>query len=194
MTDLDTRRPEFAVGMRGYDRIQVDEYIDRLQNMLREAELRAHSAESGDAFSAHRTVGPRVSEIFELAEAEANEVCEQIKQQATEMRAKAQSEAERMMSTARRGADKAAAKSRKQHQTLVDELEQERVQLREHVAQLEQRKAALLDDLRRIHEALGSVAGLAPPMAGGLTQAPENVEAAEVETTVERVPLREAAA
>jgi DivIVA domain-containing protein len=201
MTDLDTRRPEFAVALRGYDRIQVDEYVDRLQDMLAAAEQRAKSTEAGSAWGAHADIGPRVSEIFEVAAAEANEVCEQIKRQAQEMRTKAQTEAENMMSTAQRTAKRAVAQSRQEHQALADELEAEREQIRAHVAELEQRKAMLLQELRRIHEALGSVAGLAPDVAGELPPASGDSKAdgpasedPGTEVTMEQVSLRRAAA
>jgi DivIVA domain-containing protein len=41
MTELDTRNPEFSVGIRGYDRAQVDEYVDDLKRLLADAERSA---------------------------------------------------------------------------------------------------------------------------------------------------------
>jgi DivIVA domain-containing protein len=45
MTDR-PERPEFATSMDGYDRCQVDEYIDRLRAIVADAEDRARAAES----------------------------------------------------------------------------------------------------------------------------------------------------
>ena len=74
MNAITSDRPEFATAIRGYDRPQVDDYIDRMLHLVAEAEDRARAAESELEFSRHSTVGPRVTEIFELAIAEAKEI------------------------------------------------------------------------------------------------------------------------
>jgi hypothetical protein len=83
MTDLDRRQPEFAIAIRGYDRLHVDEYIERLQKLVSEAEERARAAETNGEFSSHASVGPRISEIFELASAEARELHEKAEREST---------------------------------------------------------------------------------------------------------------
>src|SRR5437773_5277693 len=42
----DQALPEFAVAMRGYDRLQVDEYIEGLNRWLEEAQTRMGEAEA----------------------------------------------------------------------------------------------------------------------------------------------------
>ncbi len=84
MTDLDTRRPEFTIGIRGYDRTQVDEYVEYLKNLIVEADERARDAETEYVFDEHAAVGPRVAEIFALAEAEARELRERVGTDATQ--------------------------------------------------------------------------------------------------------------
>jgi cell division septum initiation protein DivIVA len=74
MTELDARNPEFTVGIRGYDRAQADEYVDYLQRLVADAERRARDAEAEFEFDEHAAVGPRIAEIFALAEAEARDL------------------------------------------------------------------------------------------------------------------------
>ena len=79
MTELAPTRPEFAASIRGYDRMQVENYVDRLQSLLAEAEERTRAAEAELEFSRHATVGPRVAQIFDLAVEESKELRERIK-------------------------------------------------------------------------------------------------------------------
>src|SRR5258708_38312316 len=73
-TDLPKPQPEFTAAIRGYDRVQVDEYVERLHLLLGDAEERVRAAEDDLEFSRHATVGPRVSQIFDLAVAESQEL------------------------------------------------------------------------------------------------------------------------
>ena len=88
-------RPEFATSIRGYDRVQVDDYIERLSEIAEDAEERARVAEAELEFSLQAIVGPRVAQILELAAEEGRE-----------LRARMQAEADRMRYEAR--ADEAA--------------------------------------------------------------------------------------
>jgi DivIVA domain-containing protein len=138
MTNLKTRTPEFAMGRRGYDRAQVDEYIDQLRRLVAGAEARARDAESEYVFDEHAAVGPRIAEIFALAEAEAREIT----------------------TTARRSAGELRERVEREHVVMFAELEQERERIRDEVAVLERRKAEAIGELHRLREVLGEAAGI----------------------------------
>src|SRR2546423_12282393 len=98
MTERTATFPEFAIVLRGYDRIQVDDYIDKLDDMVAEArsrveqaELRAEQAERESMTLRQRTrrleeaqtsapprdagdLGARVAKVLELADHEADEL------------------------------------------------------------------------------------------------------------------------
>jgi DivIVA domain-containing protein len=138
MPDLKTRSPEFATGLRGYDRAQVDDYIDQLRRLLADAEARAHDAEAEYVFDEHAAVGPRIAEIFALAEAEAREITATARQSAGDLRQRVERE----------------------HVVMFAELEQERERIRDEVAVLERRKAEAIGELHRLRELLGEAAGV----------------------------------
>jgi cell division septum initiation protein DivIVA len=160
MSDLNKANPEFTISIRGYDRIQVDEYIQRLHGLLDEAAERTRAAESELEFSRHTTVGPRVSEIFELAVAEAKEIRARVEEEGRTRLATAGQEADELIETAHREADEVAARARREYDEMVAEMEAERDRASAEVSRLEQQRAQLLGELRRLHEALGIVANL----------------------------------
>lgn len=145
MTDLDTKNREFATGLRGYDRAEVDAYIDHLERRLADAEARAQDAQAEYVFDQHAAVGPRIAEIFALAEAEAREVT----------------------TTARRNAGELRERVEREHVVMFAELEQERERIRDEVAVLERRKAEAIGELHRLRELLGEAAGV----TGNVTEA-----------------------
>lgn len=161
MSDLNKANPEFTISIRGYDRIQVDDYIQRLHGLLDEAAERTRAAESELEFSRHTTVGPRVSEIFDLAVAEAKEMRARVEEEERTRLAAAGRQADELIETARREADEVAARARREYEEMVAEMEAERDRASAEVTRLEQQRARLLGELRRLHEALGSVANLA---------------------------------
>jgi cell division septum initiation protein DivIVA len=158
MSDLDKTHPEFTISIRGYDRIQVDDYIQRLSVLLAEATERARAAESELEFSRHMTVGPRVSQIFELAVAEAKELRARVEEEERTRLETARQQAEEIIETARRAADEVAAESQRQYDAMVAKMDAEREVATAVVNRLEDQKAQMLAELRRLHEALGRVA------------------------------------
>jgi cell division septum initiation protein DivIVA len=169
MSDLKKSHPEFTIAIRGYDRLQVDEYIQRLHELLDEADERTRTAESELEFSRHMTVGPRVSEIFELAVAEAKEMRERVDEDERTRLAAARQQADALIEEARRAADDLAAQSRREYDEMVADREAERERAIAEVTQLEHQKAQMLADLRRLHDALGSVANLGGLVTDGAT-------------------------
>ena len=160
MTALEPRNPEFTVGLRGYDRTQVDRYIEYLQGLVDEADQRARDAQTDYIFDEHAAIGPRVAEIFALAEAEARELRERVATEATQLVSEARTEAEAIVDAAERSARAVSERTRHDHAELLDELEAERDRIRDEVAELEQRETEAIGQLNRLREALAEVAGL----------------------------------
>ena len=154
MSDPALEPPEFALAMRGYDRQQVDEYVSRLQTLVAEAEERARAAEAGGP----ATVGPRVTQIFDLALAESEEVRTRAQAQADALLADARTRAEELVTAAERDAEAITAQARAQGEEALVEVQTERGMVRKQVDALEARKGHLIDELRRLQAALGSAA------------------------------------
>jgi cell division septum initiation protein DivIVA len=149
MSAANEERPQFAVAIRGYDRLQVDEYIDRLTEMVSEAEQRAREAEADLEYSRHTSVGPRVAQIFELAVEEVRELREQ-----------AAEEAERLRGSAQEEADEILVRVRFKAEELQAELDAELDRSRAAIDELDARKEESIRELRRLQEALSAAAGL----------------------------------
>jgi cell division septum initiation protein DivIVA len=184
MTDLDTRSPEFTIGIRGYDRAQVDEYINHLQRLVAEAEQRARSAEAEYAFDEHAAVGPRIAEIFALAEAEAREMRDRVSGQASSLAGEARAEAQAIVEAAERAAGELKKRVEREHVVMFAELEQERERIRGEVAVLERRKAEAVGELHRLRELLGEAAGIVGHTAevNGRTRIPAQLTGPSDET------------
>lgn len=163
--DLNT--PEFTTAIRGYDKLQVDEYVERLQEVTEEAEERARAAESELEVTRHTTVGPRVGEIMELAVTEAKEMQVRTRTQAEEVLAEARKKAEEILAHARERDADMQAKIERDHDDAALEIEGMRRRAHVELDQLEETKAAILADLSRLHDALGAAAGLVAPGKDG---------------------------
>ena len=179
MTALDPRNPEFAVGIRGYDRAQVDRYIEYLQGLVEEADERARDAQTEYVFDEHAAIGPRIAEIFALAEAEARELRERVASEATELVSEARTEAKAIIDAAERSARDVTERARHDHAELLDELESERDRIREEVAELELRRADAIGELNRLRDVLGEAAGL---VGGGRESTTRALPAGDGET------------
>jgi cell division septum initiation protein DivIVA len=158
MSDLAKTQPEFTAAIRGYDRLQVDEYVERLLQLLAEAEQRARDAEDDLEFSRHATVGPRVSQIFDLAVAEAQDVRERVNTEAEAQLADAREHAERLVAAAHDDDADIRERTEQQRQVMLAEMEHEREAASARLSALEERRAKLLRELKQLHDALGSAA------------------------------------
>ncbi len=160
MTDLDTKRPEFTVGIRGYDRSQVDQYVEELEERVQEAEERAHDAETEYIFDQHAAIGPRIAEIFALAEAEARELRERVTTEGAQLVSEARTEAGTIIDAAERSARDVRERARREQAEMLAELERDRDRIYDEVAELELRRAEAIAELTRLRDALGDAAGL----------------------------------
>jgi cell division septum initiation protein DivIVA len=152
-------RPEFATSMRGYDRLQVEDYIARLHEIAADAEERARSAESEGKFSGHTTVGPRVAQILDLAIAEGKEIRERVQAEADRVRAEARDEAEAIVAAARDSAELTRTEAeRTRHEVLAD-TDARRREVVGEVERLTESKTRLLGDLGRLQRLLAEATG-----------------------------------
>ena len=165
MTDLDTKRPAFTSGLRGYDRGQVDAYIDHLHELVADAEARARDAQTEFVHEQHAAIGPRIAEIFALAEAEARELRDTIGSQSTGLVDNARKEAAEIVAAAKQDAAELRDRTERDHVVMFAELEQERERVRDEVAVLERCKAEAVGELNRLRELLGDAAGVVGQVA-----------------------------
>ena len=179
MTDEARGHPEFGTAMRGYDRPQVDGYVASLLARVAEAQERARVAESQLGLGAPANIGPRVTEIFDLALAEANELRDRARTEADELLAGARRRADELVAAAERDAGEVMVQARAQREEVLAELDRERELADAQVVALERRKAKLVDELRRLQGALGSAAD---SVGEGATEAPDWNEAGETRT------------
>jgi cell division septum initiation protein DivIVA len=159
-------RPEFATSIRGYDRLQVDEYIDRLHDIASDAEDRARVAESELEFSRHTTVGPRVAQILDLAVEEGKELRERVRVEADRARAEAQTEAEAIAAGARESAELTRTEAERARQEILADADARRREVLGEVERLTESKTRLLGDLGRLQRLLSEATGIEPDFAG----------------------------
>jgi cell division septum initiation protein DivIVA len=164
-----TGTPEFTIAIRGYDKLQVDEYVTHLQEAVDEAEDRARAAESELEVTRHTTVGPRIGEIFELAVTEAKD-----------LQYRARTECEEKIAEGREKANKIVAESREREAESREKIGREKEEARREaqaarkradleIDQLNQTKAALFDELTRLQDVLATATGIvaAEPVEDG---------------------------
>jgi cell division septum initiation protein DivIVA len=190
-------QPEFATAIRGYDRLQVDDYIARLTDIAADAEERGRAAEEELEFSRHTTVGPRVGQIFELAVEEAKDLRRKVAAEAEATRGAARSEASEMVVRANEEARETRAQTQREREETLADIETERRRAHAEVQRLEGAKRVLLGDLGRLQEALAAAAGVVQPEApGGDAQAdepgPPDPDTAETPSRSEEAPPRAA--
>jgi chromosome segregation ATPase len=181
MTKRELDKPEFLIGLRGYDREQVDDYTDRLRALVSEAEERARVAErrydaaAADAIKLVRaTEGQERRRAVEAerraqaleGELERNthtsvapriaQIFELAVDEANDLRARAEVEADQIRSTARGEVEHACVQARRE----LGEIESKCERGRQQIAQLEADEELLLADLRRLQSALQTVASV----------------------------------
>jgi cell division septum initiation protein DivIVA len=153
-------RPDFATSMRGYDRLQVDSYLDRLLVIVADAEQRAQALEAELEFSRHTTVGPRVAQILDLAVEEGKELRERVRAEATAMREEAQEEADAIAAAARESADLMRAEAERTRAEILEDADARRREVLGEVERLTESKTKLLNDLVRLQRLLFEATGV----------------------------------
>ena len=155
-------RPDFASAMRGYDRLQVDGYIDRLLVIVTDAEERARALEAELEFSRHTTVGPRVAQILDLAVEEGKELRERVRVEATTIREEAQAGADAIEAAARESAELTRTEAERTRAEILADADARRREVLGEVERLTESKTKLLSDLGRLQRLLWEATGVQP--------------------------------
>ena len=153
-------RPDFATAMRGYDRHQVESYIDRLLVAVSDAEERARAVESELEFSRHTTVGPRVGQILELAVEEGKELRQRVRTEVDAMLEQARAEAEVTVAGALVTAELTRAEAEREGAEVLAEADDRRREVLAEIERLTERKTRLLGDLVRLQHLLAQATGV----------------------------------
>jgi cell division septum initiation protein DivIVA len=140
--------------MRGYDKLQVDEYVERLQDILADAEERARLAESELEFSRHATVGPRVSQILDLAVEESKELRERVDTEVELSRSHTRAQCEEMVSRARDTSAQIRSEADSMRADILADADAKRLAVLAEVERLSRGRDALLRDLERLQHVL----------------------------------------
>jgi cell division septum initiation protein DivIVA len=155
MSMRDQEEPEFSSGLRGYDRVQVDEYLAELREYVIQVEDRAVAAESALVECRRELASPGSSGISERLAA----ILQLANEEADQIRAQARTEG---AATTRQAASVA--------ERTVDDADQQRDSIQQEIDELATVREVLLQRLvelgTQIRDAseqfLGSVPGLAP--------------------------------
>ena len=166
-------RPDFASAMRGYDRLQVDGYIDRLLVIVADAEERARTLEAELEFSRHTTVGPRVAQILDLAVEEGKELRERVRVEATTIREEAQAGADAIEAAARESAELTRTEAERTRAEILADADARRREVLGEVERLTESKTKLLSDLGRLQRLLSEATGVQPNPDSAASQSDE---------------------
>jgi cell division septum initiation protein DivIVA len=188
-SDNGSATPEFTTAIRGYDKLQVDEYVAHLRDFAEDAESRARAAESELEVTRHTTVGPRVGEIFELAVTEAKDLQDRARTECDKRIAEGRDRAAEIVAEAQEREAEASSAIEREKEEARAEIEAQRRRAELEIEQLRETKAALHGDLRRLQEVLTSATGITAPRAGEALEADETVEIGPAPEP-ERLPVR----
>ena len=188
--------PEFTLSMRGYDRLQVEEYIGRLGRWMNEAQARTTAAEQGVAQlqRANAELRRRVTELEEDGGSPAAAL-EGLGQRIEEMLTEAAGDCEEIR---RRGMDEANAAVEAARKTAVDIIERTRATVRqlEEAAKADRRQAGSAHETAAAEAeqaATGRVRAADQQAAGIVDDARQQAEAMLAEAEQRRVRIMQAA-
>ena len=175
-----TDPPKFATAMRGYDRLQVDDFLARVLDIAADAEERAQLAEAELEFSRHVTVGPRVSQILDLAVEEAKELRERVDAEVELTRSHARSQCEEMVAQARETSAQMRTEAETTRSDILADADAERLAVLAEVDRLSRSREALLCDLERIKHVISQATSIElPALPAGDAQAVDEAATAE---------------
>lgn len=174
-----TSKPEFAAAVRGYDRTQVDDYLDRVHDWLAKAEARRASAEEARTVAARElaesrarlamieersgvvtpesmaTFGQRLGQVLQSAVGAADELQVTVRNEAEEQRQVTVAECKAMLARAQEDAERLLDGARRKEREISDQ-----------IAELDDKRAAALGDLARLQQHLADIlAAPSPPSA-----------------------------
>jgi len=157
---------EFSASRRGYDRTEVDRYVERVSRIV--VELEAMRSPDAVIERALADVGEETSAILRRARKAAEEIIADAETQAGERNAQAEAEArqlreeadrysarvkadaESVMKDARAEADQVGAQAAAEAQRTREEADHYRDQVTAHIESLAQERHRLIEDLRKL--------------------------------------------
>ncbi len=213
MTD-ESSLPEFAIAMRGYDRLQVDDYIVKQAVWLNEAEVRVEAAETelgslkGERASLRAQVASLQEEAFKTAPPSFDELGERVgrvlqeawgaagdmrqdaekaaEEIATRMREEAGRDVAALMDDAKRESAELVTRSRAEADRLTGEAERRRRDLRAEIAILTDQRDSALGELARLRSGLEALFSV-PSADGNEPRGAIDLRAVDETVTVEEV-------
>jgi cell division septum initiation protein DivIVA len=174
-------QPRFATSMRGYDKLQVDDYFERLHDIVTDAEERARLAESELEFSRHATVGPRVSQILDLAVEEAKELRERVDAEVERTRSHARAQCDEIVARARDTGAQIRTEAESARSEILADADAKRLAVLAEVDRLSRSRGALLRDLERLQHVLSEATSVEFPALPPGERPEEALEAAAEE-------------
>jgi DivIVA domain-containing protein len=168
----EVRDPSFGSSVRGYDRHDVDGYVERVNRLI--AELQVSGSPRAAVRHALDRVGEQTSGILQRARETAEEIIASAREEAEETTHRAKAEAEDILAAGERDAEATRALARAQAEDIVaaaeGKAEAERQRSREQIAALER-------DVAEVTEARRTALADAQGIADALREIVDEVEA-----------------
>jgi DivIVA domain-containing protein len=146
----EVRDPSFGFSVRGYDRHEVDDYVERVNRLI--AELQVSGSPRAAVRHALDRVGAQTSGILQRARETAEEIIASAREEAEDVTRRAKAEAQDIAAAGEREADAARSLARTQAEEIVavaeGKAEAERQRCREQIDALEREVAAVAEARR----------------------------------------------
>jgi DivIVA domain-containing protein len=195
---------EFSIGRRGYDRAEVDQYVERVSRII--VELEAMRSPDAVIERALADVGEETSAILRRARKAAEEIIADAENHARERSAKAEAEirtlredadrysarvraeAEQVLNDARAQAEEVGAQASADARRVREEADRYRDQVSSHIDQLARERHRLIEDLRKLADQFHRTADRALEQIPGHETSYDPIEGNGGSTTAEAQP------
>ena len=155
------RSPDFTIVRRGYDKHEVDKFLEQLVDWL---ETDA-AQDIGEVAVTRKLelVGKSTAHILLAAEQEAQELKRQSEDDCAELRAQAEADAQTLRANADDDARRAREEAKAEAAETIEEGLRRRGQIDHQIHELEDHRAAVLEDLGRLRAELSAAIDAHPP-------------------------------
>jgi DivIVA domain-containing protein len=155
------RSPDFTIARRGYDKHEVDKFLEQLVDWL---ETDA-AQDIGEVAVTRKLelVGKSTAHILLTTEQEAQKLKRQTEEDCAELRAQAEADAQKLRAAADDDARRAREEATAEATETIEEGLRRRGQIDHQIHELEDHRAALLDELGRLRVELSATIDAHPP-------------------------------
>jgi DivIVA domain-containing protein len=155
------RSPDFTVARRGYDKHEVDKFLEQLVDWL---ETDA-AQDIGEVAVTRKLelVGKSTAHILLTTEQEAQELKSQSEEDCAELRAQAEADAQRLRANADDDARRAREEATAEATETIEEGRRRRGHIDDQIHELEDHRAAVLEDLGCLRAELSATIDAHPP-------------------------------